>query len=155
MEFQTHTLTAIVIYELMKLTTIPTPARYWIVGILVFFSHFITDLFGVFTYHPKDPHWDDKFWKGTHLYAFIVSIIAFVVFVSPYWWLMILGSLPDIIDWLILRPIIHRVPPLHKFIEWSQITVWRGFNLFETKKAFITEIIIDIGLVVTLLMLLI
>jgi hypothetical protein len=150
MEFQTHTLTAIVIFELMKLTNIPSPTLLWIVGIMAFLSHFVVDLFGVFTYHPKEPHWDDKFWKGTHLYALIISIVVFAVFFSPYWWLMLLGSLVDVIDWLILRPIIHRVPPLHKFIEWSQLTVWRGFNLFEVKAAFFTEVVIDAALVVIL-----
>jgi membrane-bound metal-dependent hydrolase YbcI (DUF457 family) len=151
MEFQTHALVGVIIYEVFNRLDLPESQFVLIVAVLALLSHVIVDFFTVFTYHPKQPLWNDPFWKISHLYALIISIIVGIWLIPTYWWVILCACAPDILDWLILRPILHHTPPVHKGIEWLEYAVWKDFNLYERRGAFITEIIIDLVLFIIFL----
>ena len=68
--------------------------------------------------------------------ALIVSTIAVVLLLRQYWWGMLFAIAPDIIDWVILRPIVgHGV--IHSLFSWLA-TPWG----FAYEMAFIIIIVV-------------
>jgi len=72
-----------------------------LIASLAFGSHIFLDSLSIITYHPAVPK-KTVFWKVYHIFILVISIL-FVVFYIEYWIGMLFASLPDIVDWLILR----------------------------------------------------
>ena len=70
------------------------------------------------------------------LIALIILTLAVAWFLRRYWWGMAWGLAPDIIDWIILRPIMDR-SPIHEL--FSKVSTAWGFGL---EIAFIAVIVI-------------
>lgn len=70
------------------------------------------------------------------LAALIIGTVAVGFLMRRYWWGMVWAVAPDIIDWLILRPIIGKAP-IHEWFSWVT-TPW-GFAL---EMAFVVVIVV-------------
>lgn len=129
MQSPTHILTGIFLYKLV-ITLFPTISTVLIViisSLLAFFSHGMIDALAIMTYHPYKANWQDMFFKIYHIvFVYALTGVLVVIFIIPYWWIMIFATLPDIIDWYTLRPIWHHDPVIHpkidlfrnKFFHW-------------------------------------
>ncbi len=73
------------------------------------------------------------------LVALVVLTIGVAILLCHYWWGMLWAISPDIIDWIILRPAIGRIP-IHDLFSWLS-TPW----------GFAVEVTIIVVIVVTLL----
>lgn len=155
MEFHTHSLVGIVLYTLLIRAVGPlTPWRAVLALGMLVASHFFIDFFAQFTYHPKDPHWSDRFWVSAHILAAVWGIVVVIVFGKAYWWVMLGASLPDIVDWVILRPIIKKTPPFHHIMEVLRAKVFPNMDYSERKAGYVLEAGVDllmIGLLIWLL----
>lgn len=137
MQMATHFLTGILIAKLIDLlpTNFPVALQIIIVCILAYFSHYLLDCIAISTYHPLETHWDDKFYKIYHiLFVFVFSFILLIIFFIPYWWVMIFAVLPDIIDWYTLRPLFHKDPIIHPFIDKIRDKVFSWLPDLKEKK---------------------
>lgn len=141
----THFFVAILIWKLLGASPL---AMILVALILVFLSHFLLDMFGILTYHPRDPKPQDKFWVSHQIYQWAFNIII-VIF---YWNLipiLMVSIIPDIVDWWALRslkalkvkipfetPVIHeRLIKNPKFLpDWSN-----------SKKSAIPEFLLAVG----------
>jgi hypothetical protein len=140
----THFLTGILLAEWVILWHLSSPIlETVIIIVLAFLSHFPIDIIVKVTYHPSQPHTQDKFWVGYHIFVAVASIIILIYFWG-YWWVMLATSVVDIIDWLILRGILHKKPIFHPFLEniRDKILFWIP-KLYEVKWAFLIEFGID------------
>jgi hypothetical protein len=70
------------------------------------------------------------------LIALVVATVAVGFLLRHYWWGMVWGVAPDIIDWIILRPITGR-NPIHDL--FSKVTTPWGFGL---EMAFVAVIVV-------------
>jgi hypothetical protein len=68
--------------------------------------------------------------------ALVIATIAVGFLLRRYWWGMVWALAPDIIDWLILRPITGK-NPIHEWFSWVS-TPW-GFAL---EMAFVALIVV-------------
>ena len=71
-------------------------------------SHVIIDTFTYFTYHPSEapnPVTRDKFWLVWHAIVYIGSAVVLIYYWIPYWLGMGASVLPDLYDWLFIRPV--------------------------------------------------
>lgn len=121
--------------------------QFLIYGLVAFLSHLPPDFLVKFTYHPQNAKPHDKFWVGYHIYAYLFSVIIFVWLMNPYWWIMVLSCVIDIVDWFILRVIFHRSNDRVWFHPWIMRIRDSKFSwipdLTERNAAFIPEIIIN------------
>jgi len=68
--------------------------------------------------------------------ALVIATIAVGFLLRRYWWGMVWALAPDIIDWLILRPITGKTP-IHEWFSWVA-NPW-GFGL---EMAFVAVIVV-------------
>lgn len=116
--------------------------------IVIFLSHYVVDILVKVTYHPKDPQPQSKFWVGYHIFLLILTIIATILFIRVYFWVMIVSMIPDIVDWFFVRPVLKKTPIFHPLIERireSKLFAWIP-DLTMNPKASIVEIIMLIVL---------
>ncbi len=120
MQAPTHLLVGIVIQKIFYSHTNLNPFAAAVITLaLAFLSHFVVDLFSIFTYHPPKADWHDKFWVTYHMSIYALTIVIFVLFAQ--FWLGLIGSvLVDIIDWLLLRAILKKEPVIHPVIKKIQ-----------------------------------
>ena len=111
MQANTHFLVAVFFIKILEnLWISPIPWLQIVVFSLVaFLSHLLLDFLVKFTYHPANAKPKDKFWVGYHIYSYILMMVIFIWLFNPYWWVMLISVMVDIIDWLILRAIF-RIP---------------------------------------------
>ncbi|MFX0099038.1 MAG: hypothetical protein ACFFCS_05610 [Candidatus Hodarchaeota archaeon] len=81
-----------------------------VILIIVFgiLSHAIIDTLTYFTYHPPDapkPITSDKFWLVWHGIVFLGSAVVLIYYWNLYWLGMGAAVLPDLYDWLFIRPV--------------------------------------------------
>ena len=80
----------------------------WLAFVLLFPAgiglHFLIDALAFLTYHPPVALKDDKFWVAWHVIVYAGSVAVAVVFWVPHFWAMLAAMIPDICDWLIIRP---------------------------------------------------
>ncbi len=119
MQAPTHILTGILL--LASFQAIFPSAPVWFQVIVVFplslASHFFLDASSIITYHPPKADWKDWFWVSYHLLVYVGSIVLLVFFLVDYWWAIMAAYLPDIIDWLILRPFFKKEPVMHPIAD--------------------------------------
>ena len=165
MNLQTHVLTGILIQIFcFKIFIFPFDIIFTI--LFAFLSHFIVDAFVLFTYHTPDPQKGDIFWLSWQIITYGSGAILILLFL-PYVIGILFANLIDIIDWLILRQI-HRVKAKTEEIDWNKnyffhsiVEKIRKYTLFwlpnwnYEKKAVISEIIIDFGLIIGIFLLII
>jgi len=70
------------------------------------------------------------------LVALVVATVAVCFLLRHYWWGMVWGMAPDVIDWIILRPITGR-SPIHDL--FAKLTTPWGFGL---EIAFVAVIVV-------------
>jgi hypothetical protein len=151
MQAPTHFLVAIVCAKWIEIYWGITSPLLMIVfiALIAFLSHYLVDLIVFMTYHPKEAHPQDKFWVGYHIWAFGLTLFLVIWFWNPFWWVMICSVLVDIIDWGVLRGILHRPTIFHPFIERIRDKYFSWIpNCTEQRWAIIPELIILTGLVV-------
>ncbi|MFW9829688.1 MAG: hypothetical protein ACFFEY_19095 [Candidatus Thorarchaeota archaeon] len=107
MESITHNLTAILI-QILCFNYLLFPLNLVLMIIFAFSSHFLSDALSKLTYHTPEAMKKDKFWILWHIIIYSASLITLIIFFIPFWLAMLCVNLPDIIDWLILRPIQNR-----------------------------------------------
>jgi hypothetical protein len=120
MQSPTHFLTAIVLYKLIQLLLPAAPFWVWAVITipLAVLLHFVLDCLAGVTYHLPDPQWHDRFWVAYHvIFVYVGTLVLFIVFFIPFWWVMLASVIPDIIDWYTLRPLFKRGPVVHPWID--------------------------------------
>ncbi len=119
MQAPTHILTGILLLGIFQ-AIFPT-APLWLQVVVVLplslASHFVIDAAAIITYHPPKADWKDWFWVSYHLVIYIGSVVILIFFVVDYWWVIIAANLPDIIDWLILRPFFKKEPVCHPIAD--------------------------------------
>jgi hypothetical protein len=71
--------------------------------------------------------------------ALVIATIAVGFLLRRYWWGMVWALAPDIIDWLILRPITGKTP-IHEWFSW--VANPQGFALEMTFVALIVVILL-------------
>ncbi len=100
---------------------------------IAFLSHFPMDIIVKWTYHPPKPHPQDKFWVGYHIFVVVSSVVILIIFWS-LWWVMLATSIVDIVDWLLLRGLLHRRPIFHPWLENIRDEKLKRFpGLYEVK----------------------
>ena len=157
MQMSTHFLIGILIAKLFSLfpPTFPLAIQIILIAFLAILSHYLLDCIAISTYHPYKPHWDDNFFNIFHLiYAYGLSVIIFILFFKNYWWVMLFSILPDIIDWYILRAIVHKDPLVHPSIDKMRDALFSWLPDFKEKKwAVINEFILAGALGVCIILL--
>ncbi|MHA1377092.1 MAG: hypothetical protein ACTSRG_01805 [Candidatus Helarchaeota archaeon] len=107
MQAITHFLVGIILQILIFPENPPfqSPSLFYVIFgiVIIFFSHFLVDIFGRITYHTPDPHPESKFWVVWHIIIFISSGIILVFFWIPYWIGMGASVIVDIYDWGFIR----------------------------------------------------
>ena len=146
MQMSTHFLIGILVSKIFSLLTptLPIAAQIIFIAILAVISHYLLDCIAISTYHPYKAHWDDIFFKIFHIvYAYGLSIFIFIWFFNDFWWVMLFSILPDIIDWYIMRYILHKGPFVHPSIDKVRDTLFSWLPDFKEKKwAVINEFIV-------------
>jgi hypothetical protein len=119
MQAPTHILTGILFLAIFQAIFPSAPLWLQVVVVLPlsFLSHFFIDASAIITYHPPKADWKDWFWVSYHLVIYIGSIVLLVFFVVDFWWAIIAAYLPDIIDWIILRPFFKKEPVVHPIAD--------------------------------------
>ncbi len=157
MQMSTHFLIGILVAKLFRLLTptLPIATQIIFIAILAVISHYLLDCIAISTYHPYKAHWDDTFFKIFHIvYAYGLSIFIFIWFFKDFWWVMLFSILPDIIDWYIMRAILHKGPVVHPSIDKVRDTLFSWLpDLKEKKWAVVNEFIIAGGFVVGIILL--
>jgi len=165
MNLQTHVLTGIIIQIFcFKIFIFPFDIIFTI--LFAFLSHFIIDAFVLITYHTPEPQKGDEFWLTWQIITNGSGAILILLFL-PYLIGIVFANFIDIIDWLILRQR-HRVKHKTEELDWNKnyffhrivekIRIYTLFwlpNWIYEKKAVISEIIIDIVLIIGLFFLMI
>jgi hypothetical protein len=77
----------------------------------------LVDVVALLTYHPPDPRPGDKFWVGYHIWILGLTVVLAVVFIRGFFWVLLGSLLVDVIDWGILRGVLHREPKIHPIID--------------------------------------
>mgnify|MGYP006266416979 CR=1 FL=1 len=72
--------------------------------------------------------------------ALVIATIAVGFLLRRYWWGMVWALAPDIIDWLILRPITGKTP-IHEWFSWVA-NPW-GFGLAMASVAVIAVVLVQ------------
>jgi hypothetical protein len=78
----------------------------------------------------------DKFWIIWHVLIYSASLIVTIIFLIPFWLAILFVNIPDIIDWLIIRPIQKRKRKRNQDIsgekdyQLHQIADWIRNKLF-------------------------
>jgi len=165
MNLITHVLSGVLI-QILCFIFFTFPFNYLFTILIAFLSHFIIDAFSKITYHTPEPHWDDKFWISWNIGIRIVGYSALIPFYH-YYLGIIFASLPDIWDWTIVRRIQKRRNVdrkidyrhnnfFHRIVDKirEKTLFWLPNWIYE-KKAVITEILIEIALIIGLIFLLI
>jgi hypothetical protein len=141
MEFHTHSLVSIVLYEwILRAWGLSIGWSVAVAFCLAVVMHLVVDLFSQFTYHTKDPHWHDRFWVFVHIMAVLFGLAVVILFAKTYWWLLIAGNLPDITDWFIIRPITKTTPWLHRTMERVRANIFPNMDYSERKSGYIVEL---------------
>ena len=150
MQAPTHILTGILLLEIFRRIFPTSPI--WLQIVVVFplslASHFLLDASSIFTYHPPKADWKDWFWVSYHLSIFIGSIVLLVFFIVDYWWAIIAANLPDLIDWLILRPIFKKKPVMHPIADKIRNFLFKKTPNWNHKR---WTIVIEFGIIGVLL----
>ena len=107
MQSVTHFIFGVIIQKYIESLSLPLWIQILLILFLGILSHIILGSIAVITYHPTEPK-NTFFWKAYHLLVLIASI-AFIIIFIKYWLGMLASSIPDIIDWYILRPIYWKV----------------------------------------------
>lgn len=114
-----HLLFGILLLEIFRVIFPSSPL--WLQIIIVFplslASHFFIDASAIITYHPPKADWKDWFWVSYHVIVYIGTVIVLFFFLVEYWWTIIAATLPDLVDWLILRAIFKKTPIFHPLID--------------------------------------
>jgi hypothetical protein len=115
----THCLAGILILELFRVIfpSAPIWVQILVVLPLSLASHFFIDASSIITYHPPKADWKDWFWVSYHLIVYAGTIVILVFFLVDYWWTIIAANLPDLVDWVILRPIFKKKPFFHPIAD--------------------------------------
>lgn len=164
MIFQTHALAGILIQICcFKIFVFPFDIIFSI--LFAFLSHFIIDALVLITYHPPDPQKGDMFWLVWQILTYGSGAIIIILFL-PYVIGMLFANLVDIIDWVILRNI-HTRKFKDEEKDWGKNYFFHSIiakirekalfwlpNWIYEKKAIISEIIIDIILIIGIIYLL-
>jgi len=120
MQAPTHFFTGILLAKIIKVL-VPNLPLFWqvvLIGSLAVASHFLLDGIAISTYHPPQAKWDDRFWVIFHVvFVYIGAVVVVIIFFREYWWIMIFAYLPDLIDWNIMRGLLHRDPIVHPVID--------------------------------------
>lgn len=155
MQAPTHILTGILLLQIFQVIFPTSPL--WVQIIVVFLisvaSHFFIDAASIITYHPPKADWKDWFWVSYHTIIYIGSIIILVFFLVDYWWTIIAANLPDIIDWLILRPIFKKEPICHPVADKLRAFLFRKTPNWNHKRWTIIFEFIIIGVLLTSILL--
>ncbi|MFX1304525.1 MAG: hypothetical protein ACFE9X_14310 [Promethearchaeota archaeon] len=165
MNLITHNLIGVLI-QILCFMFFSFPFNFLLTSIIAFLSHFITDAFSKITYHTPEPHWDDKFWVSWNISIRVIGYISIALF-YPYYLGMLFANLPDIWDWTIVRRIkkrrskngkidYHHNNFFHRIVDKirEKTLFWLPYWIYE-KKAVISEILIDIALIIGLIFLMI
>ena len=146
MQMSTHFLIGILVSKIFSLLTptLPIAVQIIFIAILAVLSHYLLDCIAISTYHPYEAHKDDKFFMIFHIvYAYGLSIFIFIWFFNDFWWVMLFSILPDIIDWYIMRAILHKGPVVHPSIDKVRDTLFSWLpDLKEKKWAVVNEFIV-------------
>ncbi|MHA1821948.1 MAG: hypothetical protein ACTSU2_09175 [Promethearchaeota archaeon] len=145
MQAPTHFLVGIFIYKLWLLIIPNKNSLLFIIPMLifVFFSHYLVDAFAYLTYHVPDARPQDKFWLSYHIFIYSMTLFMVIFFWRPYWPALIASIFIDIIDWGILRPILHHKPVIHPSIDKFRKKCFPFLpNLLEKKWTVINEFVI-------------
>ncbi|MFX1600059.1 MAG: hypothetical protein ACFFB6_05630 [Promethearchaeota archaeon] len=165
MNLQTHVLTGIII-QIFCFNIFIFPFNIIFTILFAFLSHFIIDALVIITYHTPDPQKGDLFWLSWQIITYGLGAILILLFL-PYILGMLFANFIDIIDWLILRQI-YRIRLKNEDLDWTKnfffhniVAIIRKYTLFwlpdwrYEKKGVISEIIIDIALIIGIILLLI
>lgn len=177
MNFWIHLLIGAIFSDLFYgIWGVSVPVGCWMAG-AVFISHFVLDLFNNFFYHPHTQGW--KKWPAQQIFVMLASAFIYIYFTfffigptnfkwfrsffSPdcYFAAFFFSTLPDMIDWGVIRFLIH-----FKKIDqkWWDEGIFHGIvnrikekylprlpDWRDNKKTFILELILMAGLVIIFL----
>ncbi|WP_457558848.1 hypothetical protein [Candidatus Harpocratesius sp.] len=155
MQSTTHFLVGIWIYKVFILLApnFPTWSLINLTILLALFSHLILDCFAKITYHVPNAQWKDLFWLSYHIiFVYVGSLLLLIFYLPQYWWVMLAATLPDIIDWYIMRPIFKKGPYIHPYIDKVRNNWFSWLPDLTSKK---WTVVLEIGFDVILLLLLI
>lgn len=143
MQLPTHFLIGIVIQSII--IWIWPSGMIWVgwivIAITAFLSHILLDCIAISTYHPPEAHWEDPFWKIFHLGVYITALALVIIFGRTYWWGMLWSFMIDLVDWIILRWLVHKEPLFHPIIDKIRTALFSWLpNLTIEKKAAFYEI---------------
>ncbi len=161
MNLETHVLTGIII-QIYCFMIFIFPFNIVFTILFTFFSHFILDAFVLIAYHPPDPQKGDLFWLSWQIITYGSGGILILLF-YPFILGILCANLVDLIDWVILRLLYTRMIKKEK-INWRYNHIFHSIiakirkktlfwlpNLTYNKKATISEILIDIALIIGIL----
>ncbi len=150
MQAPTHILTGILLLEIFR--AIFPAAPLWVQILVVFplslASHFFVDASSIITYHPPKADWKDWFWVSYHVLVYAGTIVVLVFFLVEYWWTIIAANLPDLIDWVILRPIFKKGPVFHPIADKLRAALYKKTPNWNYKR---WTIVIEFGIIGILL----
>jgi hypothetical protein len=125
--------------------------QYFLIAFLSLLSHVILDILAKMTYHPPEPQWDDKFWIIYHSGVYLSALIILILWISPYWWALMWGIMPDLWDWGIFRYVIKKKPIFHPIIDKIKKKAFKWLPDWTSKKyTVIGEWVFNIGLFIVL-----
>ena len=157
MQAPTHFLTGVLF--LAAFQAIFPAAPLWLQVVVVlplsFASHFFIDASSIITYHPPKADWKDWFWVSYHVLIYIGAVLILVFFVVDYWWVIIAAYLPDISDWIILRPIFKKGPFMHPIADKLRNMMFKQTPNWNHKRWTIIIEFLIIGLLLASVLLLI
>ncbi|MFX0099039.1 MAG: hypothetical protein ACFFCS_05615 [Candidatus Hodarchaeota archaeon] len=107
MQAITHFFAGILIMAVLQIIQ-PIWFRVILIIVLGILSHVLIDTFTYLTYHPSDaprPLWRDKFLVVWHAIILVGMLVVLIYYWNRYWLGMGAAVLPDLYDWLFIRPV--------------------------------------------------
>lgn len=78
------------------------------------------DGFAKITYHTPDAQKGDNFWIIWHIVIYSLSILSIIIFIIPFWLVMLIANIMDIWDWFFLRSIQKRKKKRNPDSKWGE-----------------------------------
>ena len=156
MQAYTHILFSVLLVEIFR--TIFPAAPLWVQLIVVIplslAGHFFIDASAIITYHPPKADWKDWFWVTYHVLVYAGTVVVLIFFLVDYWWAIIAGTLPDLVDWLILRFIFKKDPVFHPLIDKLRSVMYKRSPNWNHKRWTVIIEYAIVGVLLTLILVL-